>query len=236
MKYLFIVYTFLNFLIFLLVPGEPQDFKVVKTTSHTIELEWKPPRRDEQSSSSGIKGYEIHYFKVNPSASSPSASDFKSETQVFKKKTNVNKLKYTLTDLEPNSLYKIQIFAYNMKGDGQRSNALLVTTLDEGPNKPENIRSEINNDILHIKWQPPSKTSTDRVSISAKDDQQQVGGYRLYFNNEKYEVDSKTTEMKFARPKWGKWFYLLSENTLNTRIQEYYFINTSPTLLSEVHA
>lgn len=217
-----------------IVPGEPQDFKVVKVTSNTIDLEWKAPRREEQSTSNNIKGYEIHYFKVNPSASSSGSAsaspnndaflgkDIKSsDTQIFKQRTNDNKkLKYTLTNLDPNSLYKIQIFAYNMKGDGQRSNPLMVNTLDDGPNKPENIRSEIHDNLLHIKWQPPSPvsnspsgtgsaqtninpSSANSPVITAKLNQQQVGGYRIYFNNEKYEVDASTNQITFQRPKWG---------------------------------
>jgi hypothetical protein len=226
----------------LIVPGEPQDFKVVKVTSTTIELEWKPPRRDEQSSSSSgsnnIKGYEIHYFKVNPSSTSAASaaapgsanSDSSSsnngkagdDTQIFKRKTNdIKKLKYVLTDLEPNSVYKIQIFAYNMKGDGQRSNPLLVTTLEEGPNKPENIRSEIYNDMLQIKWQAPSKYSIGAANSKASF--QTVGGYRLYFNNEKYDVDGHTTQITLQRPKWGKslsLFYGFNRSSLRIFIKK----------------
>ncbi len=129
------------------------------------------------------------------------------ETQIMKRKTNDKKLRYTLVDLEPNTLYKIQIFAYNMKGDGQRSNQLNVVTMDVGPNKPESIRSEIQNNLLHIKWQAPLVSATDRLedplAIMAKTNQQ-VGGYRIYFNNEKYEVDAQTLQISFQRPKWGK--------------------------------
>lgn len=165
-------------------------------------MEWKPPRKDDPSSASNIKGYEIHYFKVIPSTPESSKNV---ETQILKRKTNDKKLKYTLIDLEPNTLYKIQIFAYNMKGDGQRSNQLNVITMDLGPNKPENIRSEIQNNLLHIKWQPPVLNNDrlgDSSSVMAKTNQQ-VGGYRIYFNNEKYEVDSQTLQISFQRPKWG---------------------------------
>ena len=224
------LFIIINYLL-ILVPGEPQDFKVVKVTSNSIELEWKAPRRDEQSTSvTNIKGYEIHYFKVVQPAgiktplSSAVAAAVTSETQIFKRKTNdIKKLKYVLTNLESNSLYKIQIFAYNMKGDGQRSNPLLVNTLDEGPNKPENIRSEISNDLLQIKWQAPSVSPSSNVddrngasqsqssasssssswSVSPAKTKQQVGGYRLYFNNEKFDVDAFTTQITFQRPKWG---------------------------------
>jgi hypothetical protein len=181
-----------------IVPGEPQDFKLVKVTSDSIELEWKPPRQDDLSSTANIKGYEIQYFKVID-ASDPSMQT--SETQIFKRKISHKRLKTTITNLEPNSLYKIQIFAYNIKGDGQRSNQLLVQTMDEGPNKPENIRSEIYNNMLHIKWQPPSVSSSDKTSNSRN--HQKVAGYRLYFNNEKHEVDAQTTQITFQRPKWG---------------------------------
>ena len=208
--------------LFILVPGEPQDFKVIKVTSNSIELEWKAPKREDQSTATtNIKGYEIHYFKVILASSSSNtkanigATSLTSETQVFKRKTNdLKRLKYVLTNLESNSLYKIQIFAYNMKGDGQRSSPLLVNTLDEGPNKPENIRSEIYNDLLQIKWQAPSVSpsnaadsgSTQSMSswvVSAKT-KQTVGGYRVFFNNEKYELDALTTQITFQRPKWGK--------------------------------
>ena len=205
---LILTFTFIQ-----LVPGEPQDFKVVKVTSNSIELEWKAPRRDDQSTAAtNIKGYEIHYFKVVSAPASAATAQATSETQIFKRKTNdLKRLKYALTNLEPNSLYKIQIFAYNMKGDGQRSSPLLVSTLDEGPNKPENIRSEIYNDLLQIKWQAPSvapsnaETSQSSGSwiVSAKT-KQNVGGYRIYFNNEKYDLDALTTQITFQRPKWGK--------------------------------
>lgn len=193
------------------VPGEPQDLKVAKVTSNSIELEWKAPKRDEQTRTTNIKGYEIHYFKVMPNTDgavrSDTAAAATTETQIFKRKTNdIKKLKYVLTNLDPNSLYKIQIFAYNMKGDGQRSNPLLVNTLDEGPNKPENIKSEIFNDLLQINWQPPSvaPSNTEQMGswvVSAKA-RQKVGGYRLYFKNEKYELDESTTQITFQRPKW----------------------------------
>lgn len=188
----------------LVVPGEPQDFKVVKVTATTIELEWKAPRREEQSTGNNIKGYEIHYYKVDQSGNEINGNNnnnnqFKTsqETQILKRKTNdVKKLKYTLTDLEPNSLYKIQIFAYNKRGDGQRSNPLLVNTLDASPNKPENIRSEIRNDVLLIKWDAPES--------GAHKQELPIVGYVIYFNNEKYEVDGQTNQITFPKAKWGK--------------------------------
>ena len=187
------------------MPGEPQDFKLVKVTTDSIEIEWKPPRQDDVSSSSNVKGYEIHYFKVIEASSDPSIQS--QETQIFKKKLPYKKLKHKLTKLEPNSLYKIQIFAYNMKGDGQRSKQLLVQTMDEGPNKPENIRSEIYNNLLHIKWSPPKVKSSSKFPMPVTLARQKVAGYKLYFNNEKYEVDDQTMQITFPRPKWGNNFF-----------------------------
>lgn len=229
-----------------LVPGEPQDFRVIRVTSNSIDLEWKAPKRDEQSASSNnIKGYEIHYFKVqlrkillncsidrferrylnfcdfqvnqssggssewDPSSSgvgSSSSSGGTQETPIFKRKTNdVNKLKYTLTDLEPNTFYKIQIFAYNKRGDGQRSSPLLVATLDEGPARPQNIRSEIRNDVLVIRWDPPppppSSTATSLPSSSSSS--RHIDGYLVHFDREKFELDAQATQITFQRPKWG---------------------------------
>ncbi len=201
------------------MPGEPQDFKLVKVTSDSIELEWKPPRSDDAGATSNVKGYEIHYFKVIDASSDPAVQTH--ETQIFKIKLPYRKLKHKLNKLEPNSLYKIQIFAYNMKGDGQRSNQLLVQTMDEGPNKPENIRSEIYNNLLHIKWSPPSIASVDKLHSSTA--RQKVAGYRLYFNNEKYEVDDQTTQITFQRPKWGKYNYEFIIKVQNLSIIQFLF-------------
>lgn len=129
-----------------------------------------------------------------------SSSQQQQETPIFKRKTNdVNKLKYTLTDLEPNTFYKIQIFAYNKRGDGQRSSPLFVSTLDEGPSRPLNIRSEIHNDVLTISWDPPAPSSSASSSSSST----RIDGYLVYFDREKFELDAKTTQIKFQRPKWG---------------------------------
>jgi hypothetical protein len=101
-----------------------------------------------------------------------------------------------------------------MKGDGQRTTQLNVVTMDVGPNKPENIRSEIQNNLLHIKWQPPvvvpPPPSTDNrlgAGMSDSRNNQQIGGYRIYFNNEKYEVDAQTLQISFQRPKWGNYLF-----------------------------
>jgi len=187
------------------VPGAPQDFKLVKVTSDSVEVEWKPPRSDDTDSSSNVKGYEIHYWRVFEASSKPlfNAPD----APLHKIKLPFRKLKHRIGKLEANALYKITVFAYNMKGDGQRSNQLLVQTMDEGPNKPENIRSEIYNNLLHIKWSPPSIGRSDKLDSSgsmAVAARQKVAGYRLYFNNEKYEVDEQTTQITFQRPKWGE--------------------------------
>jgi hypothetical protein len=217
LDYLLIVLTCLIHLYFcdILVPGKPEDFKATKVTSTSIELTWKAPHTNSdngdntsagfRSSNRNIKGYEIHYFKVNPLTSShesdfSSSLSFNPDGQVFKSKTNnIRRLRHRLVDLVPNSLYKIQIFAYNMKGDGERSNPILVNTHDDGPNKPENIRSEIHNDILYIRWEPPK---TD-IKLA-----QPVAGYRVYFNNEKYDVEGNVNQISLERPKWGKSSFL----------------------------
>lgn len=188
-------------LFFIQVPGQPQDLRASKVTANSIELEWQPPRGDDNFSRN-VKGYEIQYFRVNDSPDTKFSTDASSDTQIHITKTqDIKNNRYTLTNLEPNSVYKIQVFGYNLQGDGQRSMPILVTTLDEGPEKPENIRSEIHNDVLHIKWQPPSLESSESTKSNSKPS---ISGYRLYFNDEKYELDGQTTQIALQRPKWGK--------------------------------
>jgi hypothetical protein len=205
---------FILFLLIDVVPGEPQDLRVIRVTSNSIELEWKPPRREHADVVSSIKGYEIQYYKVSNNAAiigSTQQDDEQMEPKILKKKTNdIKRLKYTLTDLDPNSLYKIQIYAYNMRGDGQRSNPLLVYTMEDATNKPESVQSEVSGDTLRIKWLPPAQQLQ-----SQQQHQQRIIAYRIYFNNEKYEVDAGQNEITFKRPKWG---ILRFSNTI------YYFI------------
>lgn len=143
-------------------------------------------------------------------SSSSSSGGGTQETPIFKRKTNdVNKLKYTLTDLGPNTFYKIQIFAYNKRGDGQRSSPLLVSTLDEGPARPQNIRSEIRNDVLVIRWDPPPPSASQQqqqqsASQALPSSNRHIDGYLVHFDREKFELDAQATQITFQRPKWGK--------------------------------
>ncbi len=99
----FVKFNYLNNILkFCKVPGEPTDFKLVKVTADTIELEWKPPRQDEQSAGSNVKGYEIQYFKVIDAADSSTMQT--SESQIMKRKISYKRLKTTISTLEPNSL------------------------------------------------------------------------------------------------------------------------------------
>ena len=179
------------------VPGEPQDLKALRVTYDSIELEWRPPSRDDPATSSNIKGYEIHYYKMATGGGGDQ------QQQVHKKKIpDAKRLKFTLSELESSTAYKIQIFAYNMKGDGQRSPPLLVTTSARGLDKPQNVRYETHNEFLHIRWDPPSSQSqSNAVTASAE---QTIVGYRIYFNNDKYEVDAGKSHLTLQQPKWGK--------------------------------
>jgi hypothetical protein len=209
--------TFINikFFIYILllfaVPGQPQELKANKVTSHSIDLEWKAPQTDSQSPPINIKGYEIHYYKVNSANNnndydSSQQQDSFADTQIFKRKTNnIRKLKYTLSELDANSLYKIQVFAYNMRGDGQRSNALLVNTLPDVPNKPDHIRHEIRDDLLIVRWQMPftAVASSSSVVSANSDKSNTVNEFIIHFNNEKHQVDGNTHQILFKKPKWG---------------------------------
>ena len=116
------------------MPGVPQDVKLLKITSTTAELDWKAPRKDEQHGQ--IRGYGIQFNKIESEMKLNSLiSDLKPIKVKLAQLSNTpnnlqqKQFKYLITNLDPNSTYKFEIFAFNAKGDGARSLPLAVKTL-----------------------------------------------------------------------------------------------------------
>jgi hypothetical protein len=113
----------------------PQDVKLLKVTSTSVELEWKSPRKDEQHGQ--IRGYGIQYNKIESDLKLNNLiSDLKPVklklSQLIPPQNSIQQqkqFKYLITNLDQNSTYKFEIFAFNAKGDGSRSLPLVVKTL-----------------------------------------------------------------------------------------------------------
>lgn len=90
-----------------------------KFNRSSVEIEWKPPKPDELNGV--IKGFRIQYSRVSDSSSSPD------DTRMIKV-NDAQRTRYTLSDLEPATTYRILVFAINSRGDGLRSAPILVTT------------------------------------------------------------------------------------------------------------
>jgi hypothetical protein len=130
----FLVAFFLNnFFTFLIVPGVPQDVKLLKVSASSAELEWKSPRKDEQHGQ--IRGYGIQYniieseLKLNSLVSDLKPIKLKLSQLISQNNLQPKQFKYLISNLDANSTYKFEIFAFNAKGDGTRSLPLVVKTL-----------------------------------------------------------------------------------------------------------
>lgn len=111
----------------------PQDVRLLKVTPTSVELDWKAPRKDEQHGQ--IRGYGIQYnkiesdLKLNHLTSDQKPIKLKLSPQSNNSSATQKQFKYLITNLDANSTYKFEIFAFNNKGDGARSLPLVVKTL-----------------------------------------------------------------------------------------------------------
>lgn len=71
---------------------------------------------------------------------------------------------HSLVFLDKYTEYRIQILAFNPAGDGPRSKAITVKTLQGLPGPPTNLRfTEITMNSLQMMWDPPKRRNGDII-------------------------------------------------------------------------
>lgn len=71
---------------------------------------------------------------------------------------------HSLVFLDKFTEYRVQILAFNPAGDGPRSKAITVKTLQGIPGPPHNLKfSDITMNSLRVTWDPPSKRNGDII-------------------------------------------------------------------------
>eukprot|EP00731_Ephydatia_muelleri_P002801 Em0001g2801a len=119
------------------VPSPPLNLKVQNVTSTSVTVTWEPP----QNPNGGSLGYEVSYTPKEGS-------------------TSVTKLKnYTtckLIDLKPFTAYYICVRAKTAVGFGEGSVSLTVSTKENAPSPPLNLRTQdVTSTSVTVNWDPP---------------------------------------------------------------------------------
>lgn len=133
------------------VPGDPQDVKAAQINSTSIHVSWKPPLEKDRNGI--IRGYHIHVQELREEG-----KGFLNEPLKF---DVVDALEYNVTGLQPDTKYSIQVAALTRKGDGDRSNAVIVKTPGGVPVRPTVTLNILERDptvSIELEWERPAQT------------------------------------------------------------------------------
>eukprot|EP00058_Branchiostoma_floridae_P015952 XP_002601440.1 hypothetical protein BRAFLDRAFT_281312 [Branchiostoma floridae] len=150
------------------VPGPPRRVNAEPINSTYIMVTWRPPR--PELANGNVRGYQIHYQRL---ASSGEPVGYPMMKDVMNPETEVRfphggYHEMAIGALEPDTKYSVQVAAYTLKGDGQRSKPKEVSTLGNVPNKPP-VELTRTRDGVQVEWTTPTRTFG------------QVRGYRVRY-------------------------------------------------------
>ncbi|XP_038056355.1 receptor-type tyrosine-protein phosphatase S-like isoform X2 [Patiria miniata] len=133
--------------------GPPRKVSVEALNSTTIAVRWSPPVLDRQHGE--IRGYQVHFQVVSADEDplGPPQVKWVPLPDIREK---------ILENLSPKTYYSIEIAAYTIKGDGERSRPKLVQTPGQVPGQPKRFVVErIESGDYHAHWERPDDTHGD---------------------------------------------------------------------------
>ncbi|CAH1783568.1 unnamed protein product [Owenia fusiformis] len=125
------------------LPGPVGEFDVTQPASHHVEVAWDEP----EEVNGNLKGYEIEYVpfdedgNLDPSRSSTETIDDPTQT--------VAKLK----DLDPDTKYRICIYAKTGAGRGEKKCTETKTRVNQPPSKPQFFGKPLGESEMNITWE-----------------------------------------------------------------------------------
>ncbi|KAG9509735.1 Tyrosine-protein phosphatase Lar, partial [Fragariocoptes setiger] len=170
------------------VPGVPGDFKEVSKTTRTISLSWSRPTELTEP----LSGYKIYWNDTF--------------TQKSEQRTIPDVESYTLTDLSPDTAYKIRISAFSKRGEGSATAPIMVNTEPyvELPSAPHDVKVEVRGPKSFILfWREPlmSKHVTTltgyKITVSESDSELDEGKNLTTID---VESDERSYEMRDLEP------------------------------------
>ncbi|XP_035221141.1 Down syndrome cell adhesion molecule homolog, partial [Stegodyphus dumicola] len=128
--------------------GPPRDVRAISTSSRRIQVTWKPPLEEEGSSP--VTGYYVGY-KSHP------GDPFAYKTL---ETSDGKMLECEMSDLSPNSQYRVIVQAFNNKGAGPPSDEVQVQTLEfDPPNAPVLRVVATTASSIHLTWEKDEENS-----------------------------------------------------------------------------
>ncbi|CAH1716486.1 unnamed protein product [Chironomus riparius] len=134
------------------VPGEPTSVVVRAINSTTIHVSWRPPAEKDRNGI--IRGYHIHVHETKEEGKS-----YFNEPMKFEILDGV--MEYNITSLQPDTKYSVQVAALTRKGDGDRTQAVIVTTPGGVPIRPVVKLKVLERDptvSIELEWDRPAQT------------------------------------------------------------------------------
>nr|ASU04347.1 Dscam5 [Mesobuthus martensii] len=175
----------------------PRNVRVIATSSHTIQVQWKPPAKEDQHGI--IEGYYVGY-------------KMKEVNEVYTYKTSVaapgNNQECELSNLRRNTKYSIIVQAFNSKGTGPKSEEIVTQTLEyDAPKSPALEFVSSSSSSIYLAWKP---LNTDDNPVS---------GYIIYHKSdvkewEEIQLPEDRTSYTFKTLRCGMkyQFYLVAYN------------------------
>ncbi|XP_046863649.1 phosphatidylinositol phosphatase PTPRQ-like isoform X3 [Xenia sp. Carnegie-2017] len=126
-------------------PGPPVNVTLQRSSSTVLNLTWEIP-----SDPNGIiRGYNISWSKV--------LNDKNETVPMNRNSTNSTKTSFSISNLDPYSVYNVSLNAFTIVGNGEVVNVSERT--DEAvPSEPRNVRaSNVSSTQLNVSWDEPEK-------------------------------------------------------------------------------
>jgi protein sidekick len=132
--------------------GEPRNIEAVAISSTEVRLQWRPPKQNMQNGD--LLGYKIFYLVTE--SPQPLEVGRKNEEEIEVVPASYHS--HSLVFLDKFTEYQISILAFNPAGDGPRSQAITIKTMQGLPSAPSSLRfSDITMNSLKVSWDPPKK-------------------------------------------------------------------------------
>ncbi|XP_046857065.1 receptor-type tyrosine-protein phosphatase delta-like isoform X2 [Xenia sp. Carnegie-2017] len=128
-------------------PNSPTNLHVNSTASRYVTISWVDPQNVAVSPSTGLKN-PLTKFKFILRKKTMAIFNFVEQANVSRP--------YKLSNLIPNTMYTVEVFAGNSEGFGDPANASFHTNEDVPDGPPLNVTvAVVNSSSLSITWKPP---------------------------------------------------------------------------------
>ncbi|CAL1295381.1 unnamed protein product, partial [Larinioides sclopetarius] len=191
-------------------PDIPQELRVTRSTSRTIDISWSPPYSGNSRLLKYLLAYEESRDAISTSKDVKQVAIPPSETT------------WSISSLTPNTRYSIRISAVNDLGESESSNPLEVATEEEAPGGPPlSVKVlPLSSTAVKVLWEPPEaslqfgaikgyyvgykrKESSDKYVYKTLENRENLREERILTNlerNTRYRIRVQAFNSKGAGP------------------------------------